>query len=180
MSLQRFIHENEVFEISENNKFYFAIKDDLDDSFLPERADSYATGWDVRAAHDVVLNPFEHAKIGLGIRCFAPDGWWLELRPRSSTFVKKELVSLYGVIDQNYEGEILFACQWIPTRITGIDPFDGGTDTLTISKGDRIGQLVPVRRQEIVVERITNEEYNLLCEKRGLDRGSGGFGSTGK
>jgi len=104
---------------------------------------------------------------------FAPEGWWMELRPRSSTFAKKRLHSLYGVIDEDYEGECLFACQYIPDICTL------GND-LKIEFGEAIGQIVPVRRQEMIVEAITEEEYQKLVATRKFNRGAGGFGSTDK
>ena len=85
-----------------------------DDTYIPSKAHENDTGWDVKACEDYVIKPFETAKIRLGIRCFAPEGWWLELRPRSSTMAKKNLHCLYGVIDSGYEGEIILAATWIP------------------------------------------------------------------
>ncbi len=156
--------------------FKFAVRSDLEDekNFYPRRGTEKATGWDVSAAvgKNIVLRAGQYAKIPLGFRVFAPPGWWLELRPRSSTFAKKQLHCLYGVIDEDYEGECLFACQYIP------DISSLGKD-LTISYGDAIGQIIPVRRQEMKVEIITNEEYEKLCKERNAARGSGGFGSTG-
>lgn len=162
--------------------FRFAVCEGLDETYLPVRGDSRATGWDVRASHDVMLRPFEHTKIKLGIRCFAPEGWWLELRPRSSTFAKKHLASLYGVIDESYEGEIMFACQWVPPHvyIPSSEQYEPRDHRFELKAGERIGQLVPVRRQEMSVQGVTNEEFDRLCEQRGLERGAGGFGSTGK
>lgn len=168
--------------------FTFAIKDGLDESFTPTRGDSRSTGWDVRAAEGVTLNPTQRVLIPLGIRCFAPEGYWLELRPRSSTFGKKSLHSLYGVIDESYEGELFFACQWIPDFHDGrYDDMDFSGSVMaylnrefTIEKGERIGQIVPVKRQEMDVNVVSNSEFKALCEARGLERGAGGFGSTGK
>jgi dUTPase len=127
-------------------EFKFLVNDDLDPSFLPTRGDSKATGWDVRAAVDIHIVHTQLVKIPLGIKCFAPPGWWLELRPRSSTFAKLGLSALYGVIDESYEGELIFACQAV---LTGIH----------ISKGDRIGQLVPYRRQEMKVSSVTCKRF---------------------
>lgn len=156
--------------------FKFAVRNDLEHEkrFYPKRGTEKATGWDVSSASgkDVILRAGQYAKIPLGFRVFAPSGWWLELRPRSSTFAKKQLHCLYGVIDEDYEGECLFACQYIP------DISSLGKD-LTISYGDAIGQIIPVKRQEMKVEIVTNEEYEKLCKERSAARGSGGFGSTG-
>jgi dUTPase len=85
--------------------------------------------------------------------------------------VKKNLHALYGVIDEDYEGNMIFACQYQPTNSNNI---------LSIEKGEAVGQLIPVKRQEIVVEQVSNEEYERLCKERSATRGAGGFGSTSK
>lgn len=160
--------------------FKFAVREDLQDSsvsFLPQKGTDRATGWDVRAAIQeglsISLRPGKYSKIPLGFRAFCPPGWWFEIRPRSSSFAKKQLHSLYGVVDEDYQGELIFACQYIPDISTM------GND-LVISFGEAIGQIVPVRRQEIFVEQISNTQYDLLCQERNGSRGEGGFGSTGK
>ncbi len=163
--------------------FKFALREGLDSRFLPTRAHNADTGWDVRCAvlGDIVLQPYQHAKIKVGFRMFAPKGWWLELRPRSSTFGKKKINSLYGVLDETWEGESMMAVQWCP------EPFEYSEssvpvifpDTITIEYGDRIGQLVPVPRRDMSVTPITNEEFETLCAERNAERGAGGFGSTG-
>jgi dUTP pyrophosphatase len=156
--------------------FKFAIKNNLTDyttslTFLPTKAHQEDTGWDVRAAESFTLRAGQYAKIPLGFRMFAPPGYWLELRPRSSSFVKKQLHALYGVIDETWEGQCLFACQYIP------DISAMGQD-LEIKFGDAIGQIIPIKRQEMMVENISNEEYDRLCNERKGSRGVGGFGST--
>jgi dUTP pyrophosphatase len=169
-------------------EFIFTIIDGLDESFTPTRSDSVSTGWDVRAAEDVVLLPTARTLIPLGIKCFAPPGYWLELRPRSSTFGKKSLHALYGVIDNNYEGQLFFACQWIPNFYEIIYDCMDNNGALTmylnrqlkIEKGERIGQIIPVKRQEMSIKTVSNSEFKVLCDNRGLQRGAGGFGSTGK
>lgn len=152
--------------------FKFAIKEGLSDIYLPTRGSERASGWDVRSTDHLLIRAGEYAKIPLGFRIFCPPGWWMELRPRSSSFAKKNLHALYGVIDEDYEGQLVFACQYIPDKQM-ISP-------LEIREGEAVGQIIPVRRQEMIVERVSNEEYEKLCKERNTSRGSGGFGSTGR
>lgn len=153
--------------------FKFALAEGLIDIYLPTPGTDKATGWDVRSIQDVTIKPGEYAKIPLGFRMFAPPGWWLELRPRSSTFAKKHLHALYGVIDEDYEGQCVFACQYIPLSL------DKDDSPIIIKTGESIGQVIPVKRQVMKVERVSNEEYEKICKERSASRGTGGFGSTG-
>lgn len=176
-------------------EFKFCLEEGCGEEFLPVRSEPTATGWDVKAAADLKLLPFQKALIPLGIKCFAPPGWWLELRARSSTFAKKDLHSLYGVIDNGYEGSIKFACQYLPElKLELSTSFNFGipiqdpktvyancaeAPLLEIKKGDKIGQLVPVKLQEMSVSAVSTEEFEALCKERNGQRGAGGFGSTG-
>jgi hypothetical protein len=63
---------------------------------------------------DLILKPFDSVKIKLGFRSMCPAGWWYKAVPRSSTFGKKNLHCLYGVVDESWQGETMLACQWIP------------------------------------------------------------------
>jgi dUTPase len=170
--------------------FKFAVREDLKDvesTFIPKRAEEFATGWDVKAAFNdrksIKLYPTEKAKIPLGFRAFCPAGWWYEVKPRSSSFAKKSLHCLYGTIDETYENELVFACQYIPQMINYYNNTFDITDHLIINFGDAIGQIIPVKRKEIVVESVSNEELDKLFENRkqqlNTTRGIGGFGSTG-
>lgn len=169
--------------------FKFALRENLKDrkEFLPTKGEPKATGWDVRSANSLIISPFEHVKIPLGFRTLCPEGWWFELKPRSSTFAKKNLHALYGTVDETYEGELIFACQYIPDtsiwssevvmqRITSCF----SNSELVINVGEAIGQIIPVRRQEMNVIEATNEEIEEDYKRRAAKRGAGGFGSTGK
>lgn len=164
--------------------YKFALREDLKDDkrFLPTRAEPDATGWDVRAAmHDKnALTVFsgQYVKIPLGIRSFCPPGWWYELKPRSSSFAKKGLHALYGTIDQNFENELIFAAQYLPGMTQSDGKVEFYTNKLVIEFGEAIGQIIPVKRQEMLVEEVSNEEYDNLCKVRNGVRGIGGFGST--
>lgn len=162
--------------------YKFALREDLKDNkeFLPTRAEPNAAGWDVRAAFEdkqpITLRPFEKKLIPLGFRAFCPKGWWLELKPRSSTFAKKSLHCLYGTVDSDYEGMMFLSCQYIPEKAS--DPMRA--QFLTINFGDALGQLIPIRLRSMNIEEVSNEEYDKLCQERQGQRGSGGFGSTSK
>lgn len=166
--------------------YKFAVRPDLvksDISFLPTRATPLATGWDVRAAikepgGKLIVSPGSYVKIPLGFRGFCPPGWWFELKPRSSSFTKKFLHCLYGTIDEDYEGEAVFVARYKPEKdydyiATLLTPRN-----LIIEFGEAIGQIIPIKRQEMIVESVSNEEYDRLCAERNAQRGAGGFGST--
>lgn len=153
--------------------FRFALNEGLSDLYLPTRGSERASGWDVRSTDQVLIKAGEYAKIPLGFRLFCPFGWWVELRPRSSSFAKKNLHALYGVIDEDYEGQCVFACQYLPEK-SDVPGY------LAIQAGEAVGQILPVRRQEMVIEKVSNEEYERLSKERNTSRGEGGFGSTSR
>ena len=170
-------------------EFKFCVADGLDDSFLPTRGKDTDSGYDVRASADVTFDiPTGKALIPLGIRAFIPAGWWLDLRPRSSTFAKLNLHCLYGVIDEGYENGIMLAVSWQPPHVMETSAINFVNlslgfdipDPLTIAKGDRLGQLIPVKRQEMKVTGVSKEEFDKLCKERGGERGTSGFGGSGQ
>lgn len=156
--------------------FKFALVERVanDKRFLPVRAEAKATGWDVRACmadkKPLIIRPGQHVKIPLGYRCFIPEGWWYEIKPRSSSFAKKHLHCLYGTVDEHFANEAVLACQYIP------DLSSMGKD-LKIEFGEAIAQIIPIKRREMVVEEVTNEEIEALYKNRPTER-TGGFGST--
>jgi dUTPase len=160
--------------------FKFALREDLaeDKRFLPTRATPLSSGWDVRAAQKnrepLIIRPGSHVRISLGVRAIPQSGWWLELKPRSSTFAKKYLNALIGTIDGSYRGELLMAVQYIP------DISSLGKD-LIVEFGEAIGQLIPIKLKEMEVAEISNRDYDEFCSTETIDkRGAGGFGSTGR
>jgi dUTPase len=163
--------------MSEVPIFKFAIRSDLQEiaeKFLPTRGEPFATGWDVCAAQidrkDLIIRPGQYFKIPLGFRALPPENWWFELHPRSSSFAKKYMHNLIGIIDEHYSQEVLFAGQYIP------DINSMGHD-LVIKFGDKIGQILPFKRVDMKPNILSNEEYDDLCSKRMAVR-QGGFGST--
>lgn len=149
----------------------------IDASFLPKKQNEADTGFDVRAVildengepGSLALQPDQAVKIDLGVRVIAPPGWWLQLNPRSSTFTKLHLACLVGVVDNGYEGPMMLAGKYLPPS----------NETVTIKHGDRVGQLIPMRLEQMDARWVSEEEFDLLSRARNNTRGTGGFGSSG-
>lgn len=157
--------------------FKFALREDVKNmkEFLPTRAEPKATGWDVRNCSfnhkSITLRAGQKFTIPLGFRALPPDGWWFSLNPRSSAFIKKGMHCLVGIIDESFPLEVCLAGTFLP------DISSMSTD-LTIEFGERIAQIIPVRRKEMVIEEVTNEEYSMIRKEQDNIR-IGGTGSTG-
>lgn len=152
--------------------FKFALREDLigDERFLPKRATNKSSGYDVACAFEdhksMTIQPGEYIKIPLGLTCILPEGYWLFLAPRSSSFTKKHLHALYGVIDNDYRGNMIWAAK-----------FDGAWP-ITLEFGEKIGQLIPFKIQEMMVEQISSQDFQEYVGKENNDRKAGGFGSS--
>jgi len=94
-----------------------------------------------------------------------PEGYYAEVYNRSGLSSKKELIIVSSrIIDNDYRGEII-----VPMKlIASLPPFWG----VTIKKGDRIAQMMVKKHEKI--------EFEEVDELSKTDRGSDGFGSTGK
>ncbi len=113
------------------------------------------------AGMTITLAPAEKALVPLGFRARLPAGYEAQVRPRSGTSLKTELVIVNspGTIDADYPDE------WcVPVR-------NGGTAPLVITHGERIAQMV--------LARFETFEFVDGSVERSTDR-AGGFGSTGK
>jgi dUTP pyrophosphatase len=128
---------------------------------LPGYATAGAAGMDIVAAESLRLAPDARHAVATGFAIAIPDGYEVQVRPRSGLALKYGVTCLNtpGTIDQDYRGEVK-----VILANLGDEPFE-------IARGDRIAQLVPAP-----VQRATLDEVEELGE---TDRGSGGFGSTG-
>lgn len=138
------------------------IKDD--GVILPKYETSGSAGMDVRAniKEPITLGSLERRLIPLGIRLEIPDGYEVQVRPRSGLALKHGIgmVNSIGTIDSDYRGEI------------GAIIVNLSKDPYTIQPGERIGQ--------IVLNKVEQIEWEVVEKLSESERGSGGFGSTGK
>lgn len=142
--------------------------------FVPKQAREKDTGYDVRCAEPdgLVIKPGQYVLMRLGFRAFPPDGWWYELKVRSGTFVKKHFHSLYGTVDEHFESECCFAGDFLPDSTKLVND-------LRIEYGERVAQIIPVKRVVMLPEEVSNEELEALYAARNGARGTGGFNSSG-
>ena len=129
---------------------------------LPARASDHAAGLDVVAAEDVTLQPGERHAVATGFAIEIPRGYEVQVRPRSGLAIKHGITCLNtpGTIDSDYRGEVK-----VILINLGQEPFE-------IRRGERIAQLVPAP--------VLRADFIEVGELGGTQRGSGGFGSTGR
>jgi len=133
---------------------------------LPAYETSGSAGMDVRAAlpagDPVTLKPGARAMVPTGLSVAIPEGYEIQVRPRSGLAAKHGLTCLNtpGTIDSDYRGEI---------KVILINL---GSEAFVIQRGERIAQLVLAP-----VTRLAWSEVDALDETA---RGAGGFGSTGR
>ncbi len=131
---------------------------------LPEYATTQSAGMDLRAnlAAPVTLRPLERALIPTGLYIALPEGYEAQVRPRSGLAIKKgiSIVNAPGTIDADYRGEICVVL------------INLSNEDFVVEDGERIAQMVIARYEQAEFENV-----DVLDE---TERGSGGFGHTGK
>lgn len=126
----------------------------------PARQSDQAAGYDLHLDEDLVLFPNERKLVSTGIAVAIPYGYYGRIAPRSSLAVKKYIDIGAGVVDSDYRGEVKVLMIY------------SGKERLSLERGDRIAQLI--------LEKITLPEIEIVSTLDSTERGAGGFGSTGK
>jgi len=131
---------------------------------LPEYATKGASGMDIRASLDIplTLQPLERNLIPTGLFVEIPQGYEIQIRPRSGLAIKQGITCLNtpGTIDSDYRGEIKIILINLSSEEQVIQP------------GDRIAQMIIQK-----TERAEFEQVEILNNTK---RAAGGFGHTGK
>ena len=133
---------------------------------LPAYHSTHAAGLDLLAAvpADVplVLAPGQHAPVPTGLAIALPEGFEAQIRPRSGLALRHGVTVLNapGTVDADYRGEI------------AVILINHGADPFTIHRGERIAQMV--------IASVARAEFVAALSLPESDRGSGGFGSTGR
>jgi dUTP pyrophosphatase len=133
---------------------------------LPAYQSAHAAGLDLLAAvpedEPLILAPGARVQVPTGLTIALPPGYEAQIRPRSGLAAKHGLTVLNapGTVDADYRGEI------------GVLLINHGDAPFTIRRGERIAQMV--------VASVVRVELVPASSLSATDRGSGGFGSTGR
>ncbi|MBK5946142.1 deoxyuridine 5'-triphosphate nucleotidohydrolase [Rhodobacter veldkampii DSM 11550] len=139
------------------------------DVALPDYATSGSAGADIRAnlrpedrLTGFTLDPMHRAVVPTGLRVEIPDGFEIQIRPRSGLALQHgiTLPNTPGTIDSDYRGPL------------GVVLVNLGGVPYTLHHGDRIAQLV--------VAPVVQVRFELAPVLGETGRGAGGFGSTGR
>ncbi|MBV7408592.1 dUTP diphosphatase [Maritimibacter sp. DP1N21-5] len=136
---------------------------------LPSYETTGAAGADLRAnlpsgdrASGITLAPLERRIIPTGLRVAIPEGFEMQIRPRSGLAFKHgiTLPNTPGTIDSDYRGPL------------GVLLVNIGTEPYTLHHGDRIAQAV--------IAPVVQASFAIAESLDDTARGHGGFGSTGR
>jgi dUTP pyrophosphatase len=146
-------------------KMQVKILDERIRGMLPQYATAGAAGLDLRACVDkeIVLPAGEAQLVPTGIAIHVGDpGYAAVILPRSGLGAKNGIVlgNLVGLIDSDYQGPLM------------VSLWNRGKAAFTIQPMDRIAQLIVVP--------VLQVEFEVVKDFTASERGTGGFGSTGK
>ncbi|HEY1773297.1 MAG TPA: dUTP diphosphatase [Gammaproteobacteria bacterium] len=132
---------------------------------LPQHATAGSAGMDIRAClkEPLTLKPGDTTLIPSGLAIYIGDpGYAAVLLPRSGLGHKHGIVlgNLVGLIDSDYQGEVLVSC------------WNRGQSEFTVNPGERIAQMV--------ILPVVQAQFEVVSDFEESKRGAGGFGHSGK
>ncbi|MCE3046765.1 dUTP diphosphatase [Helicobacter kayseriensis] len=128
---------------------------------IPRYQTQGSAGFDLHSIEDICLGAGERILVKTGLAFEIPDGFEMQIRPRSGLALKLGISVLNspGTIDSDYRGEV------------GIILINHSKDDFKISCGERIAQGV--------ITQIFQADFLLSDDLSSTERGEGGFGSSG-
>ena len=131
-----------------------------DKGTVPQKANRFDAGFDLYSSENKSIAPNARSLVGTDVAMAIPKGHVGLIWPRSGLAVKLGIDVFAGVIDAGYRGEVKVCL------------YNSGSDTVEIEEGDRIAQLL--------IQKVDNFFIRKVQELDDTDRGSGGFGSSGR
>lgn len=131
---------------------------------LPKYETEGSAGLDVRAniKEPIILKSLERVLIPTGLKVAIPEGYEIQVRPRSGLAIKHGITMLNspGTVDSDYRGEL---------KVIAVNL---SNESYTIEPNERIAQLV--------LNKVEQIDFVEVAELDETERGEGGFGHTGK
>jgi dUTP pyrophosphatase len=131
-----------------------------ENAIIPEYKTKGAAGFDFHALEGCVVKPRGRTSVKTGLAFAIPEGYELEIRSRSGLAFKHQVFAYNGTIDSDYRGEIVIMIH------------NDSNYLFPISAGDRIAQGI--------IKPIVQAEFVSVSTLDKTERGTDGFGSTGK
>ena len=135
-----------------------------ENAVTPTRGSLYSAGYDLAAAisSNITIAPHQTIKIPTGLAIELPENTFGAVYARSGIASREGLrpANCVGVVDSDYRGEVIVALH------------NDSDEYRVVESGERIAQLV--------VQPYLNFEFEEATSLSDTDRGTGGFGSTGK
>lgn len=132
-----------------------------EDAVVPTKVYQGDAGFDVFSPIDVSVEPGSRKKIGLGLSVEIPDGYFLMMAEKSGMANNDGIISIGNIIDSNYRGEIHVVL------------FNSSKKRIDIKKCSKLAQM-------ILIPCYTGKDIEVVDSLSNSNRGSGGFGSTGR
>jgi len=136
------------------------VKKINEDAKIPEYAHSDDAGMDLFAAQDTTVPKNGHVMVPTGLAFEIPAGYVGLIWPKSGLAVNHGIVTLAGVLDSGYRGEL--AVVIASTK----------DEEYTFKKGEKVAQML--------IQKVDQSAIRIVSELSETTRGEGGFGSTGK
>jgi dUTP pyrophosphatase len=131
-----------------------------DDAQLPKKNHDDDAGWDLFSVEDKTILPNSKEVVNVGLKlAHLENGYWIRVASRSGMSFKSGILAHPGVIDNGYRGDL------------GVLLYNHSSNEYHVKKGDRVAQIVVHFNIDMGVEWGSVQD---------TDRGSKGFGSSGK
>ena len=127
---------------------------------VPTRGSEYAAGYDLYANETIDLPPMMISKVHTGINMSFPPNLMAKIESRSGLVARNSLFTVGGIIDSDFRGEYIVLIYNVSDKV------------YTLNSGERVAQLI--------FYHIELPSIEIVTELDDTERGTGGFGSTGK
>ena len=129
-----------------------------DDAIIPTYAHFSDAGADLYANNDGIIESGAVSIVPTGLRVEIPDGYEMQIRPRSGMSTKTSALGILGTIDSGYRGPL------------GVMIYNHGNEPYEYHKGERIAQAI--------IAPTYHGNFLIVDSLSETERGEGGFGST--